>query len=79
MDKKQFFESFVSPPSGDSGYRLHSFESIEDIFASIKSALNEKLRKEFESIEKEVLFRAWAFDEICNGGIFPKEQENSPT
>ena len=79
MDKKQFFESFISPPSGDSGYRLRSFESIQNIFNSIKSALNKELQKEFEQIEKEVLFRAWAFDEVCNGGVFPQEQENSPT
>lgn len=70
MDKKQFFESFISPLPDNSEQRLDSFARIQDIFTSLKFNLPSKnLRNEFEQIEREILFHAWMFDQISNGEI----------
>lgn len=71
MDKKQFFESFISLLPDNSGHNLQSFEKIQALFASLKSGLSSKgLRNEFELIEKEILSHVWMFEQICNGKVF---------
>lgn len=69
MDKKQFFESFISVSSDDSGHLLASFEKIRGIFESIERNISDTaLRGEFQKLYMEVLFRIWMFEEICNDG-----------
>lgn len=68
MDKRQFFESLISPLSDNSGQRFDSTPQIQEIFSSLKSNLsNKNLRNEFDQLANEILFHVWMFEQICNG------------
>lgn len=67
MDKKEFFESLITSLPNSSGQRIEAFERITEIFHSIKSELmDEKLKTEFGILEKDILFRVWMLEQICN-------------
>ena len=77
MNKKQFFESFVSLLPDNSGHILSVSLQIQEVFTSLKLDIEDKnLKNEFELIEKKILFHAWMLEQICNGEISNEPNEN---
>lgn len=78
MDKKQFFESLIHSLPNGSGQELRAFERISEVLDSLKSGLKDnKLRSEFEPLEKEILFHVWMFEQICNDARVSEDNVDS--
>ncbi|MDD2916569.1 MAG: hypothetical protein PHH70_01855 [Candidatus Gracilibacteria bacterium] len=77
MDKMQFFESLVVPLPDNSGQEFKAVEKIAFILSSIKSDITDTgLVNELELLEREIIFRVWMFERICNNQSFPQKNEN---
>jgi len=69
MDKKQFFESFVVESPDQSGHILSLSPKIRQILGSVAvNIADHPIKKEYETLSQELLFRIWMFESICNGG-----------